>query len=170
MKWYGNYAMIMGKVGWVIQDFQFQNYTASGSSFTIDQAIVGIVGTFLPAEQAAIVKAALDALSNLGSDDPWYKVWDSSSHSTIGGNFQIVPCDDANGAINSLVMKLSAYAFQTTETTTRFLWSNYNSSSTQLQFSSQTVTLNEDVYSQVRDAIIQKLGANASTFIGNLSI
>ena len=170
ISWYKNYGTVMSNIGWVLQDFQFQNYQASGSTFSIDTAITSIVTSFLPAPEVAVVEATLNALSNLGSDDPWYKVWDSSSHSANGGNFQLAPASDNNGEVNSLVVKISAYAFSTTETTTRFLWTDYNSSDTQLQYAQQTATLNEDVYAQIRQAIIDKLGDRAATYIGNLSI
>lgn len=168
--WYKNYASVLGKVGWTMQDFQFQNYQASGSTFSIDTAITQIVTAFLPASEVAVVRATLNALSSLDSDDPWYTVWDRSSHSADGGNFQLSTCTDHDGAVNTLVMQMSAYSFTTTETTTRFLWTNYHSSSTELHYATQTATLNEDVYSQVRSAIIAKLGAKASQFIGTLNI
>lgn len=167
--WYRNYAKVLGKVGWDLQDFQFQNYQASGSTFLIDEAIAEIVATFLSPGEVLVVKAALNALSNLQGDDPWYKIWETSSHSTDGGNFQICPCEDEGGK-GPLVMGFSAYAFTTTETTTRFLWVSYHSSDTKLRYAKQAATLDEDIYSQVRQQIIEKLGENAKTFIGELEI
>lgn len=170
MGWYKKYVEVLGNVGWSMQSFQFQDYSASGSTFSIDSAITDIVSSFLPAGEVAIVRATLNALSNLGNNDPWYQVWDRSSHTANGGNFQLASCTDNNGEANTLVMKMSAYAFSTTDTTTRFLWTNYNSSSTDLHFASQSATLNEDVYAGVRQTVIDKLGALASTYIGSLDI
>jgi len=169
MKWYENYVKVLANIGWPLQNFQFQNYEASGSTFSIDASIVEIVSSFLAGPEVAVVEATIDALSKLKSDDPWYVVWDSNSHTADGGNFQIAPCNDEAGK-GALVMGLSAYAFTTTETTTRFLWTEYHSSSTKLKFASQTVTLDEDVYSVVRDAIIAKLGSKASNFVKELEI
>ncbi len=170
MNWYQNYGTVMSTVGWVMQDFQFQNYQASGSTFSIDTAIAGIVASFLSAAEVAVVKASLDALSKLGSDDPWYKVWDSSSHGANGGNFQVASASDNNGAVDTLVVKISAYSFSTTETTTRFLWTDYHSSETKLRYAHQAATLDEDVYAAVRQAIIDKLGNRASSYVGDLDI
>ena len=50
------------------------------------------------------------------------------------------------------------------------LWTNYNSSSVDLQYGTQTMTLDEDVWDQVSTAVITKLGSNAATQIGNLNI
>lgn len=170
MNWYQNYASVLGKIGWTMQAFQFQNYQASGSTFSIDAAIASICAAFLPASEIAVVKAALDALSNLKSTDTWYTVWDQHTHNANGGNFQLASCSDNNGKVNSLVMQMSAYAFNTTQTTTRFLWTNYDSSQTDLHYATQTATLNEDVYSKLRGQIVTKLGTKAADFIGDLAI
>ena len=172
MNWYRAYLEVLTNVGWPSQAFQFQNYNASGSSFAIDAAVTSIVASFVDPAQLAVVQAALSALDNLGSGDPWYKVWDSSTHTATGGGFQLSMCTDAPGTDNqnTLVMKVSAYAFQTTESTTRFLWESYNSSDTSLQYTTATMVLDEDVYSLVRDSIVAKLGANATNYIGNLNI
>jgi hypothetical protein len=169
MEWYKKYIAVLGKVGWDVQELQFQNFEASGSTFTIDAAIVEIVSSFLAGPEVAVVQATLNSLSKLESNDPWYVVWDSSSHKADGGNFQIIPCADEAGK-GDLVMGLSAYAFTTTETSVRFLWTNYNSSSTKLKFATQATTLDEDVYSQVRSAVIAKLGDNAITTVKELKI
>lgn len=170
MAWYRNYQKVLGVCGWTMQEFQFQDYKASGSSFTIDKAIADLVASFLPEQQVKVVKAALDALSNLSSDDPWYKVWDSSTHNAAGGNFQVAMASDNKGAANSLVLKVSAYSFQTSQTTTRFLWTNYNASDTTLNYAMQVITLNEKVYDQVAATITKKLGKAAEDNIAELDI
>ena len=50
------------------------------------------------------------------------------------------------------------------------MWTDYHSSDTRLRYAQQTATLNEDVYSMVRQAIIAKLGDKATTYIGSLDI
>lgn len=168
--WYQNYTTVLSKIGWDMQEFDFVNYQASGSTFSIDQSIIQILASFLTAPELAVEQAALTALENLKTDDPWYTVWDQQSHSANGGNFQLASCTDNNGAENTLVIKMSAYSFSTTETTTRFLWTNYSSSDTQLHYANETATLDEDVYTQVRQQIIDKLGDKAKTFVGSLDI
>ena len=86
------------------------------------------------------------------------------------GNFQIGHCSDQDGNVNTMALQLSGYSLQTSETTDRFLWNTYHTSSTQLVYAGQTATLDEDVYSQVRSAIVEKLGDRAVQYIGNLDI
>lgn len=171
LNWYANYVKILQICGWDSQAFGFQTYQASGSSFSINNAIIEIVTAAVAGgPEVAVVEAALDALKNLSTDDPWYVIWDSHTHSTSGGNFQIVPVTDSNGARNTLAMSCSAFTFTTSETTTEFLWTNYNSSSVTLKYGTQTMTLDEDIWDQVSTTVITKLGNNANTQIGNLNI
>lgn len=170
MAWYGNYINVLGKIGWTIQDFSFQKYVASGSTFSINSAIAGIVAAFLTGPEVVVVNATLEALNKLGDDSPWYKVWDTSTHDAGGGNFQVAAAADDAGAFNTLVLKVSAYAFNTTKTTTRFLWADYANSDTQLNHAEQIATLDEDVYKIVRQAVVDKLGKNAQTYIADLDI
>ncbi len=170
INWYKKYTAVLQLCGWDAQEFSFQNYSASGSSFSINSAIIEIVAAAASGPELAVVEAALDALKKLGSNDPWYKVWDQHSHSTNGGNFQIVPVGDSNGERNTLVMQCSAFAFQTTEVDTTFLWTNYHSSDVKIQYANQTMTLDEDVWDQVSAAVVAKLGDNDKTQIGNLPI
>lgn len=170
LDWYNNYVSVLQLCGWSAQNFGFQNYQASGSTVSINSAIVEIIAAAVTGPELAVVEAGLDALKNLSTDDPWYKVWDQSTHSENGGNFQIVPVSDSSGARNTLVMQCSAFAFSTSQTTTRFLWVDYNSSDMQLQYNVQTMTLDEDLWDQVSTTVITKLGSNSKTKIGNLGI
>ena len=169
INWYKNYTNVLSNVGWTMQDFQFQNYQASGSTFSINTAILELVSSFMSPAGVAVVKATLEGLAKLSDDDPWYQVFDTSSDSANGGNFQLGQCDDEGGT-GPLVMSSTGFSFTTTEQATRFLWWEYSSSDTQLHYATQTATLDNDVYSQVRQQIIEKLGDKAHKFIAGLEI
>ncbi|WP_410673571.1 hypothetical protein [Amycolatopsis sp. cmx-4-68] len=168
--WYRNYTTVLSNIGWDMQAFDLEHYRAEGSTMSVSTAVLGVMAALIPAGELAIVSAALKALSSLKSDDPWYRVWDVSTHDTSRGNFQIGHGTDADGAENTLVLRLSGYSLRTSETTARFLWNNYHTSSTELQFAGQTATLDEDVYSKVRATIVSKLGTRATTYVANLDI
>lgn len=168
--WYRNYTTVLSNIGWDMQEFQFEKYQAAGSTMSVSTAVLGVLGAVLPAGELALVAAALKALAALKSDDPWYRVWDVTTHDQSNGNFQVSNCADQDGAANTLVMRMSGYSLRTSETTVRFLWNDYQASSTDLLYASQTTTLDEDVYGQVRQAVIKKLGAKAVQYVGNLDI
>ncbi|MET8763357.1 hypothetical protein [Lentzea sp. NPDC004782] len=171
MDWYRNYTNVLSNIGWVIQDFEFEHYQASGSTMSVSSAVFEILSAVLSGNDLKLVSAALNSLAKLEkSNSPWYQVWDSSSHDQANSNFQLSHCNDNGDKANTLEMTLSGYSLRTKSSATRFLWVDYESSSTDLMFSSQACTLDEDIYSQVRKEIIKKLGKNATTFVANLEV
>ncbi|HTI28503.1 MAG TPA: hypothetical protein VL652_46410 [Kutzneria sp.] len=169
--WYRNYTNVLSNVGWTMQNFSFEHYKASGSTFSVSNAVLEILTAVLSGNDLKLISATLNSLKNLeSSNDPWYKVWDQKSHSQQNCNFQLSTCNDEGGSANTLTMRLSGYSLKTSTDATRFLWVNYSSSSTDLQYSSQTCVLNEDVYGTVRSTVIGKLGNRATDFVKNLDI
>jgi hypothetical protein len=170
MNWYNQYNNVLTMCGWDAQSWSFQNYAASGSTVSVSNVIVDIVSAAFP-EDASVVSAALNALSQLSSDNPWYdNFYSSSSKSSQGGSFQIVPCSDTNGERNSLVINTSAYSFQCTQTTEEFLFTSYSSDSMTIQYATQTMTLDEDIWDQVATEVLNKVAAYSATNIGNLPL
>ncbi len=166
-EWYGFYRTVLENVGWVVEKFEFTRYNAVGTTFTVEQVVLEIVGALLTGNQLAIVTATLNALKESSKGGKPITIWDSTSHSSQNGSFQIGLAADKGGVP---VMALGAFHFATRESTTRFLWFSYSSSETQLYKAGQTVSLNEIVYGKVRQQVIDKLGDNAVKFVANLEI
>lgn len=165
--WYGFYRNVLENVGWVVQEFSFENYHASGDTFSVDQAVLALLASIATGNELAVVTEAMSALKALSSGDQPLSIWNSSSHSQDAGNFQIAVCNKSGG---NVVMKNGAFYFTTTETTDSFLWFHYSSSSMDLYQASQTMTLDEDIYSKVRQQVIDKLGDRATQFVADLDI
>lgn len=164
--WFKFYVQVLGKVGWVIQNFNFTEYTTSGLTFTIDKVVVEILKSIVAEDELAIINETLDALKAL-SDDKKFVLFESRSRKLEKGNFQVSTVKETD---NLVAMKIGAFHFSSAQSATKFLWFGYKSSSTNLFKGAQTITLNGDIYSQVRDTVIQKLGNNAKIFIADLDI
>ena len=67
-------------------------------------------------------------------------------------------------------MALASFYFTASAREERWLWFDYNSTNVNHSKATQVATLNEDIYSQLRQPIIDKLGINVNTFIGDLDI
>jgi hypothetical protein len=63
---------------------------------------------------------------------------------------------------------MGSFYFSATQTATRFLFFDYSTSAISLFTGGQTIVLNKEVYSQIRQAVMTKLGVLASEFIANL--
>lgn len=165
--WYRFYTDTLGQVGWVIQNFSFMKYQASGSSFLVDKVVLGILGAIASGNEIAIVQQTLNALKSLSNNDNRLVLFDTQSSSQSAGNFQISTANETDGQV---AMKLGAFYFSTSQSTTRFLWATFSNSNSSIYQGAQTVTLNGSAYSKVRQQIIDKLGDRARQFVANLDI
>lgn len=164
--WYDSYTSVLGNVGWDIQSFEFTQYEASGESFEVDTAILEVLASIASEDEIAVVSATLGAVqaNSLGEAAT---LWNAQTHSANQGNFQVGVASDSNGVT---VMKLGVFYFTTSDTVTSILGFKFESSSTQFMKAAQVVNLDEEVYSQVRSTVLEKLGANAQKFVADLDI
>lgn len=167
MDWYDFYSTVLGKVGWVTQGFNWQKYTSKKMSFTMDEAVLDIAAAALAGPEAVVIAAALDALRKLPKKDGRLQLFNHSAASDKEGNFQISVCTETNGAV---AMKTMAFYFNSDEQTTDVLFFSYSSANTELNQATVGQALNTQVYAQVRQAVITKLGDNAKNFVLDLDI
>lgn len=165
--WYRFYTTVLENVGWVIQEFAFDKFNASGSQFSVDKVVLEIIAAILSEDEMAIAQATLEAMKALDNGDGRLVLFESTSHSLQQGNFQIGLATDVGGVV---ALKLGAFHFATTNNVTKVLFFSFSDESTSFHKSSQVVSLNQSIYSRVRGAVINKLGDRAKKFVLDLPI
>lgn len=166
-EWYAFYRDIFEKLGWVLRGFDFTKYETSGADFTADKVILEILKAVATGNDLAVVAATMEALNSLGNGSDALKIFETSSHTASAGNFQISVATEQDDVV---AMKIGAFFFQTTQTVTRVLWFRFSASSTLFYKGSQVGALDEKVYEQVREAVIEKLGTNAKKLVRDIEI
>lgn len=165
--WYKEFANVLNIVGWVLQGFKFDQYRSSEDSFNISQITLELLSTLI-GEDATLLKTVQATLKGLAKDSEGLTLFSSKSSSENHGNFQILPCEvDKNGQIN--VAFIGAH-FKASQVSQDYLFVSYSTQDISLFKTAQIFTLDEDIYSQVRDEIIAKLGKNAKENIHNIPI
>ena len=110
----------------------------------------------------------LAALKNMQNSDQRIVLFEQNSYSDQAGSFQIIPCSqDSSGQV---VMAFAGFHFTSTSNQTSFLFFEWDSASVEIYKGTQTVTLNEEIYSQVRDTIVKRLGDKAKKFVAEIPI
>ena len=61
-EWYKKYIHVLGKIGWVVQDFEFEKYEADSQTLQVSKSIVDIVKAILSPSEIQGVKRVLEAL------------------------------------------------------------------------------------------------------------
>ena len=167
-KWYDFYKTVLENIGFVLESFEFSRYNNSDLEFKMDAVVLEILAAAATGNQMAVVKAALDAMRKLEAEDHRVVLFNTHSSSLEGGNFQCGPCTVAENG--DVAVTIGAFHFKSSDHTGSFLFFHWGSKSVSLYKGIQKSILNVDVYSQVRQQIIRKLGSHAQTFIQNLDI
>lgn len=165
--WYQLYIDTLEKVGWIAQDFKFSQYEVKGYSFKADKVILDVLQAIASENEIAIVKETLTALQALSDDDDRLVFFDSQSHHQSNGNFQIISTNESDG---NLSLNLGAFYFDGTKNTTKFLFYEFSTSSSRVFKGTESIVLNEEVYSYVRDQVTKKLGNHLAQNIYDLEI
>ena len=167
-QWYNYYANVMEKIGWVMQDFEFQHYQAGGGKFSMDKVVIEILSAIATGNEIAVAQEVLSALKNLADDDGRIVLFEHHSYNNQAGNFQIMPCNqDESGQV---VMAMAGFHFKAKEDRTKFLFFEWDSDGIDIYKSVQVVTLDLDVYSVVRSNIVQRLGDQAKQLVDNIPL
>ena len=168
VEWYNYYSNVMEKIGWVMQDFDFQHYQVNGGKFSMDKVVIDILSAIATGNEIVVAQEVLAALKNLADDDGRIVLFEHHSYNNQAGNFQIIPCNqDDSGQV---VMALAGFHFQAKKDTTKFLFFEWDSDSVDIYKSVQVVTLDQDVYTVVRSNIVQRLGDQAKELVDNIPL
>jgi hypothetical protein len=168
IEWTRNYTSVLENIAWVVPEFSFFGLKSSQKRFSMDSAILKVIKAIMTQQQVEIVQASFEALQALNSSDNRLTIFRRNSVQNNVGNFQINGVGESTSGIVS--MKLNAFHFKTDESVTDVLWFRFNSGSTTLNATRTTLVLNEEVYAQLRDPIVKKLGARAKNYIDELPI
>ena len=164
--WYKFYVTVMQKIGWVLQGLKFDEYHSTQEDFTISEVVLQLLSDLLGGDEE-MLKLVKDTLSNLQKSSH-VSLFGSSSSSVTHGSFQIVPCRvDKSNQVN---VAFIASHFQASQVSDNYLFFTWKKESIRLFKTANVLTLNEDLYAQVRQTIKDKLGDRAKKFIKDLDI
>jgi predicted DCC family thiol-disulfide oxidoreductase YuxK len=168
VNWYKFYRSVLENVGWVLQDFDFTEYSAEGRAFEMDQAVLTILAAVAAQNEFLVIKAAIEAAKRLADkNDGRIALFDAASSRGTKGAFQLGVATESNSVV---AMKLGAFYFSTSTAITKVLWFKFSSNQSSLYQSSQSVTLDSGVYANVRSNVEQKLGDRTKQFLASLEL
>ena len=166
--WYGYYRTVLENVGWVTQSFGFSRFTTADATMRMDKVCINIMRAVMSGNELLILEQTLQALSELPQNEGALTLFDAQSSQKEAGNFQLGTVTPDPGG--NAVMSLGSFYFKATEHRGRFLWVTWKSESVNFYTSAQKVVLNEDIYGQVRQSVINKLGPHAKTFVDEIDL
>lgn len=168
LNWYDFYKHILGRIGFVVNSFNFEEYQATGGTLEMDKVIIKVLAAIALGDEIAVVTETLEALKGLSDADSRIVLFSQQSATSSSGNFQVYPVDQApNGDVS---MALGAFYFTATHHEAKFLFFDFGSSSTKIYKGAQKTVLNQNVYSKVRSDVSAKLGDNAVNLVASIDL
>ncbi|PFX14172.1 hypothetical protein AWC38_SpisGene21696 [Stylophora pistillata] len=109
--WYDFYVQVLGKLGWVKQDFHFTKYKSQQASFKLSEVTLELLRALIGGneELLSVVKATLD---NLAKSQDGLILFSNNSTSSNNGRFQILPCTVTNDQISDVVIDIFSEALK----------------------------------------------------------
>jgi len=168
-EWYNYFQNVLQNVGWIITTIDFKQYTSETEQITIPTFVMDIItglvsGWASGAEVAEMVNGTIAVLNSPAGADA-QNVFGTASNTSDGANFQILACDSIKGQVTTAFI---GSHMSGTQDSANYFFATYQSTSLDIFYNNQVMTLDEDVYSKVRKAVITKLGNNAKTFVKDL--
>lgn len=166
--WYKFYNKVMAKVGWLTQEFvSFDECISFPPVFKISDVVIEIFSREL-GDEGERIRVVKDTIDRLKQSDEGLNLFDSNSTSDKNGNFQILSCTVDKS--NQVSVAFLGSHLKSSEIAPNYFFAKMKKNDVHLFKSNQVFTLNEDVYSQVREEVKKKLGKRAKDFIRNLKI
>lgn len=165
-EWYNFYSGVLSHLGWIMQDLAFEEYESHQASFKLSEVTLELLSALIgdDEELLTVVKSTLDSFAKSGEGLTLFK---ENSASGRYARFQVLPCTVTDGQV-SLASIFSH--FEANQLSENYFFFTYNSEDVTLIKAAQVLTLDEEIYGTVRQAVIDKLGKDVSDFIHNLPI
>lgn len=166
--WYKKYIEVLENVGFAVSEFQFIDSSKSSFTLRVDKALIELVGVILSQNAVVGLKATMDALKALEDKNGKLTLFTQNVTDDKGGRFQI-SAGDINENGNATV-SMGAFFTEKHDDRGNFLWITWGELKIKIFAASQQMELDEEIYSPLRQRIIEKLGDHANIYIKNLDI
>ncbi|RDX44724.1 hypothetical protein OH76DRAFT_1421205 [Lentinus brumalis] len=165
-KWYDYYKYVLETVGYNVQGFDFAHLSDANSYLTVDNLLLKLAAAYLSGGELALFTTMIDSLKQ-AKNEAATKLFDSSSKSFNKANFQVGVASNGQG---NAMFKIGAYYYGAEQNIDKVLFFTFGSQKVEFYAGNQTMLLNNEVYSQVRQEILTKLGANAKDLVSGIEL
>lgn len=169
-RWYDAYGLVMRKIGWLLQDIDFNDRQLTQSDLNVHKAIIPVVTTILgPAASAAsIILAVLNGLEQMDKDSPWLTLYQRKSMNAQGGKFQMSYIDA--GAGGGVSLKTAFFGVDAQRAITQILFFRFSSQTARLKSATSEMALGSDLIDDVANPLREKVGPFIVENIKNIDI
>ncbi|KAI0706866.1 hypothetical protein C8T65DRAFT_220048 [Cerioporus squamosus] len=164
--WYDYYKYVLENVGWVVQAFDLAELSDANSYFSVDNLLLKLAGAYLTGGELELFTTMIQSLKD-AKNEAATKLFDSSSKAFNKANFQVGVASNAQG---NAMFKIGVYTYSASQNIDKVLFFTFGSQKVEFFAGNQSMVLNDEVYSKVRQAVLDKLGKNAVDLVAGIEI
>ncbi len=165
-EWYNKYFEVLENLGWVFQGNDFTKYVADKNIIEIEKVLIEILGTALTNNQLALILKTMNAFKELGENDKRFVVFEKQTHNLEKGSFQLGYSIEENNCVSLFVC---GFVISSKKIINRIVFYSSRKMDLDIEYLLTKATLNNAIYSTIRDTVKDKLG-NTNSYIANLNI
>lgn len=172
--WFEAFTRTMELCGWLTISRSYGDYRAIDQHFTMEQVGLTILASAIAAAAIPgptallLAKVAKEAIEALQANDQPLRLFERKARTYAGGSFGVASCAESEDG--EVIMGLGNVAFDSTVNVTDVLFWEWNSATVGITRGEGCLTLNQGVYDQIREAVLNRLGQNARDAIADFDI
>lgn len=166
-KYYAMYREVLGNVGWTISSSAFQLYESSSANIDLGEVVINLLKLIVDETALQKISTSIRILKELNKESKPSLIFNSSSHTEKNGNFRVALCKENQNTVSTAISNMY---FEAGEEITGVFWTKFTTANMKLHYSIQNITLNKNIYSQVREQIKYKVKEQAGKYVAALLI
>ncbi|AFY17706.1 hypothetical protein [Pseudomonas sp. UW4] len=165
-QWYNFYTEGLRNLGWTINKIYDQNIIIERTGLTMDAVAFDVLQKLVGVNAPRLAELAGKAVEGVKGEDGLIQIYNRNAQKGSQAVFDISPVWQTREG--SPMMILSCTSVDVRESTRGILWWKSTTKSTTVKSQATPVYLNTQVYSKVRNKVLEKLGNAAEAYLDGI--
>ena len=165
--WYKSYIEILARTGRTVEGRDVPKFSAKPRVVPLHTVIIDILAAAFGANLIQIINKVLDSIKTLADSTGKIEAFEKNTHTESSGSFQIGVATQEGGAVS---INLGTFLITSTNKISHILFVKFSNDETQLQYASGKLTLDQDIYGNIRSLVKQKLNGRLAEFVSDIPI
>jgi hypothetical protein len=168
-EWYDSYINVLSNIGWAIEGDATARREVKGTALHVHKEIIPIIAAALgPAAAAAsTVIGVLNGLAAMNKETPWITLFSRESQRASANQFQVSYATVEGGAPR---ITLIGFELNAQHSVTQVLFFKFGTSQATLSHFETKISVDEEVFGKVQDALAGRIASFAADFIARVDI
>jgi len=166
--WFTTYFDVLQKVGWIVQESTWTDYTAQGAAVEVHDKILEVMTAALGPSAAAIavITATMHALSGMNPSSPWISLFNRESQKARLARFQIGLLEKEENSDVSI--SLLACLIEAHTDITQVLFFKFKNAGATFRANSGKVFINPTYLNDLGPSIREKIHAYQTNYLSSI--